>query len=396
MKRYLFLSDLHIGDGSSKDDFKYDDIFEKTINDFSNFANIELFIVGDGLELLETSRVSQFGLVNFEEFIKKLDVDLILEIEKRHPKVFNALRKFGKNNKIHYVIGNHDYYILKNSKLQEKLRELIPNLEIEPYYYDEYLNLLVIHGNQFDPVNRFTINNKSGEIVPPLGDYIVRYMMINFDKKLEEFIPDYVISDYDNVRPTVDLFDWFEIITKTYDLSIDLHETWLTEFLKMMRSFEAKEWMKSNYPFLSFFSKLFLNKVGGVKFGEILVRLTMNVRKFKNTDYLLRKANKILSGSINVNNHIVGYESEKEIGNIDGIVMGHIHRNNFKIFNIENKPKFYINCGSWKPVVEKLKKNVFQRKNELFYSLLTFDGNIEITTATINNLKSQEVIIWML
>jgi UDP-2,3-diacylglucosamine pyrophosphatase LpxH len=136
-----------------------------------------------------------------------------------------------------------------------------------------------------------------------------------------------------------------------------------------------------------------LNKVGGVKFGEILVRLTMNVRKFKNTDYLLRKANKILSGSINVNNHIVGYESEKEIGNIDGIVMGHIHRNNFKIFNIENKPKFYINCGSWKPVVEKLKKNVFQRKNELFYSLLTFDGNIEITTATINNLKSQEVII---
>jgi hypothetical protein len=32
----------------------------------------------------------------------------------------------------------------------------------------------------------------------------------------------------------------------------------------------------------------------------------------------------------------------------------------------------------------------------LFYSLLTFDGNIEITTATINNLKSQEVIIWML
>jgi UDP-2,3-diacylglucosamine pyrophosphatase LpxH len=303
------------------------------------------------------------------------------------------LRKFGKNNKIHYVIGNHDYYILKNSKLQEKLRELIPNLEIEPYYYDEYLNLLVIHGNQFDPVNRFTINNKSGEIVPPLGDYIVRYMMINFDKKLEEFIPDYVISDYDNVRPTVDLFDWFEIITKTYDLSIDLHETWLTEFLKMMRSFEAKEWMKSNYPFLSFFSKLFLNKVGGVKFGEILVRLTMNVRKFKNTDYLLRKANKILSGSINVNNHIVGYESEKEIGNIDGIVMGHIHRNNFKIFNIENKPKFYINCGSWKPVVEKLKKNVFQRKNELFYSLLTFDGNIEITTATINNLKSQEVII---
>jgi UDP-2,3-diacylglucosamine pyrophosphatase LpxH len=393
MKRYLFLSDLHIGDGSSKDDFKYDDIFEKTINDFSNFANIELFIVGDGLELLETSRVSQFGLVNFEEFIKKLDVDLILEIEKRHPKVFNALRKFGKNNKIHYVIGNHDYYILKNSKLQEKLRELIPNLEIEPYYYDEYLNLLVIHGNQFDPVNRFTINNKSGEIVPPLGDYIVRYMMINFDKKLEEFIPDYVISDYDNVRPTVDLFDWFEIITKTYDLSIDLHETWLTEFLKMMRSFEAKEWMKSNYPFLSFFSKLFLNKVGGVKFGEILVRLTMNVRKFKNTDYLLRKANKILSGSINVNNHIVGYESEKEIGNIDGIVMGHIHRNNFKIFNIENKPKFYINCGSWKPVVEKLKKNVFQRKNELFYSLLTFDGNIEITTATINNLKSQEVII---
>jgi len=393
MKRYLFLSDLHIGDGSAKDDFKYDDAFEKTINDFSLFNDIELFIVGDGFELLESTKVSQFGLIDFEELVKKLDVDLILEIEKRHPKVFNSLRKFGKYNKIHYVIGNHDYYLLKNSKLQEKLKELIPNLEIEPYYYDEYLNLLVIHGNQFDPVNKFTINNKSGEIIPPLGDYIVRYMMINFDKKLEEYVPDYVISDYDNVRPTVDLFHWFDLIVKTYDLSIDLLETWLTEFLKMMRSFEAKEWMKSNYPFLSIFSRLFLNKIGGIKFGELLVRLTMNVRKFKNTDYLLRKANRILSGSINVKDHIVGYESEKEIGNVDGVIMGHIHKNNFKIFNVKNKPKYYINCGSWKPVVEKLRKNVFQRRNELFYALLTVDGDIEITTATINSLRRREVII---
>ncbi|MDK2886078.1 MAG: hypothetical protein PWP54_636 [Thermosipho sp. (in: thermotogales)] len=393
MKRYLFLSDLHIGDGSAKDDFKYDDAFEKAFNDFSLFNDIELFIVGDGFELLETERVSQFGLIDFDEIVKKLDSDIILEIEKQHLKVFRALRKFGKHNKIHYIVGNHDYYLLKNLKIQEKLKELIPNLEIEPYYYDEDLKILIIHGNQFDPVNKFSVNKKSGEIVPPLGDYIVRYMMVNFDKKLEQFLPDNVISDYDNVRPTIDLFDWFDLIMKTHDLSIDLLEMWLIEFLKMMRSFEAKEWMKSNYPFLSIFSKLFLNNFGGIKLGEFLVRLIMNIRSLKNTDYLMKKANKILSGNLDIKDYITGYESEREIGDTDGVIMGHIHRNNFKIFNFGNKPKYYINCGSWKPVVEKLKKGVFQRKNELFYALLTFDGDIEITTATINSLRRREVII---
>ncbi|MBO8161586.1 MAG: metallophosphoesterase [Thermosipho sp. (in: Bacteria)] len=393
MKRYIFISDLHVGDGSAKDDFEHDEIFEKTLEDFSKLNNAELFIVGDGFELLETSHVSRMGLIEFSKLLENINPDIIDEIEKRHPKVFNSFRKFSKYNKIHYIIGNHDYYILKNSKIIDKLKEKIPNLEIEPYYYDEKLKLLVIHGNQFDPVNKFTVDKKSGEIIPPLGDYIVRYMMSNFDKKLETHVPKYVIKDYDNVRPTLDLFNWFDLITKTYDLSIDLLEIWITEFLKMMRSFEAQEWMKSNYPFLSHFSKVFLNRIGGIKFGEALVRVVMHLRRIKRTDYLLKKAKKILSGSLNLMDYLVGYEDDIEIGEVDGLIMGHIHQNNFRIFEIDKKPKYYINCGSWKPIVEKIRRNVFHRKNELFYALMTIDTDIEITTATINNLKRREVII---
>ncbi|SHH19979.1 UDP-2,3-diacylglucosamine diphosphatase [Thermosipho atlanticus] len=392
MKRYLFISDLHIGDGSAKDDFEFDKVFEKTLEDFSSLSEVELFIVGDGFELLETSKVSKFGLIEFEELINKLEPDIIIDIEKKHRKVFDALRNFAKNNKIHYIVGNHDYYLLKNLKLQEKLKELIPNLEVEPYFYDEHVKLLVIHGNQFDPVNKFAINKKNGEIVPPLGDFIVRYMMSNFDKKIENFVPQYVIKEYDNVRPTLDLFNWFEVIMETYDLSIDLFEMWITEFLKMMRSLEAKEWMKNNYPFLSIFSKVFLNRFGGIKFGELLVRLIMNIRKVKKTDYLLKKAKKILSGKMQLEEYLVGYEDGKEIGDVNGVIMGHIHHNNFKIIDVDNKPKYYINCGSWKPIVEKLKKNFFHKKNELFYALLTLDKDVEITTATINQLKRREVV----
>ncbi|WP_323128246.1 hypothetical protein [Thermosipho ferrireducens] len=150
--------------------------------------------------------------------------------------------------------------------------------------------------------------------------------------------------------------------------------------------------MRKNYPFWSNFSYLFLNKIGGIKLGELLVRSVMNVRKFKKTDYLFKKAKKILLGKLDPNKYLVGYEDSTRIEKVNGVIMGHIHHNNFKIINTKEDTKFYVNCGSWRPVVERIKGRIFQRKAELFYALLSFNGDIEITTGTINKLKKREVI----
>jgi len=176
LRNIIFISDLHIGDGSSKDDFSHDMLFSSFINEWNDLENPELVIVGDGFEILESEMVRHAGLRPFWEIVHSLDGELIKLIEHVHPKVFEALSKF--KGKIKYVIGNHDYYILKNKNLQENLKERIENLEIVPYYYDEQTHILAVHGNQFDAINRFL--EVDGEIIPPLGDFISRYMIDKF------------------------------------------------------------------------------------------------------------------------------------------------------------------------------------------------------------------------
>jgi len=396
LRNIIFISDLHIGDGNSKDDFSQDELFNNFINEWNDLENPELVIVGDGFEILESEIVRHAGLKPFWEIVHSLDGKLITLIEHAHPKVFEALSKF--KGKIKYVIGNHDYYILKNQKLQENLKERIKNLEIVPYYYDEQTHILAVHGNQFDAINRFLEVN--GEIIPPLGDFISRYMMVNFDDVLKEYLPDEVVSDYDNVRPTLDIFQWLEQISKVYETSVDLLKLWIDNFITMMREEEAKYWMKKSYPFLSKLSILFLNKIGGIKLGELLVRAVMKTRNLKRTDYLKKAAVKIFEEPGWLFRNMDGYlDKGNTIGtpyfnDIQGIVMGHNHKPGFELIKIKNDVKFYVNCGSWKPVVERKSGNIFQRYFEIFYAIARVEnsGEIEIITGSVNKLRKKEVI----
>jgi len=395
MRNIIFISDLHIGDGSSKDDFNQDELLESLLEDWKDLANPELVIVGDGFEILESSVVRNAGPDNFWEILKKLDGKPIENIQHKHPGVFKALQKFP--GKIWYVIGNHDYYIYKNEKLKNKLFELFPNMEIVPYYYDEETKVLAIHGNQFDSINKFTEVN--GEIIPPLGDFVARYMMVNFDEVLKKNFPEHVLKDYDNVRPTLDAFLWFERLTQIYENGIDLLQLWIDNFLDMMQQDEAQKWMRKNYPNMSKISIIFLNKIGGIKLGEMIVRTVMKFRKIKKVDYLKRSAIKVLKEPQKLGKYLDGYDDPKHfeqlnLDSLNGIVMGHNHSHSFDIFKLNGELKFYLNCGAWKPVVERRSKGIFQRYFELFYAIAKIDKNddLEIITGTTNKIRRQEVL----
>lgn len=397
MKR-LFLSDLHIGDGSAKDDFEFDAELSNLIADFSQHSDAEIVIVGDGFEILESRAVKEIGLVSFDELGTKLDGSVIDAIAKKHPLVFDTFREFTKNHNMFYVVGNHDYYLLSNKFLRERLAELL-NVQIVPYYYNPDIGILAIHGNQFDIINKFGYDKKNNSLVPPLGDYIARYMMFYFDEYVQALAPFEVTRDYDNVRPALDVFHWFDRAVEVYDLGVDILELWISTFLQMMRTSEAKFWMKKNFPVMHCFSKLFLNRVGGMSLGSFLVRATMKIRNFRKTDYLYKTAKQMLKGKRSLGKEdLLGYCDQKpEIEELNGVIFGHIHHNCLRIIPHDGQNKFYINCGSWRPVVEKVngkKKFGFQRKAELFYAIIIDDpgSDLEIITSVTNKMNRNKTL----
>ncbi len=393
--KYLILSDLHVGDGSAKDDFYYDDELVELLKGYQD-KSVTLILNGDILELVESQAVKELGMISFFELIEKLEPHVIDSIVENHQKAFSAIRDFAKRNPVIYIAGNHDYYILKNEKLQTRIKELIGDIEIKPYHFIEELSTLIIHGNQFDVLNRFIKDKKTGNLVPPLGDFIARYMMVNFEEYIEEIVPKNVIRDYDNVRPLLDVFNWFEHVTELYKIGEDLLELWIKNFLELMKCTTAKYWLKKNYPFLRFLSKLFLNRLGGMKLGEMLVRLTMKIRSWRRTDYLVKVAKKILMGKRGLKEEdFFGYEGNGIPKDpIRGIVMGHIHHAQLEIFHANGQHKFYLNTGTWRPVVERIRsvKRGFQKKAELTFALLSRNGkDVDISIHTTNKLEEISV-----
>lgn len=397
MKR-LFLSDLHIGDGSAKDDFEFDAELSNLIADFAQHSDAEIVIVGDGFEILESRVVREMGLVPFNELVTQLDRSVIDDIAKKHPLVFDAFREFSKNHKIFYIVGNHDYYLLANKSVRERFAELL-NMEVIPYYYNPDIGILAIHGNQFDIINKFAYDKKNNSLVPPLGDYIARYMMFHFDEYVKSFAPLEVTRDYDNVRPILDVFHWFDRAAEVYDVGVDVLELWISTFLNMMRTSEAKFWMKKNFPVMRWFSKVFLNNFGGMKLGSLLVRIIMNIRTLRKTDYLYKTAKGLLMGKrVLTKEDLLGYcDHNIEMDRLNGVIFGHIHHNCLRIIPHDGQNKFYINCGSWRPVVEKVngkKKFGFQRKAELFYAIIADSpgSDLEIITSVTNKMNRNGIL----
>ncbi|HHC78930.1 MAG TPA: serine/threonine protein phosphatase, partial [Flavobacteriia bacterium] len=146
--KLIFFSDLHKGDNSYADDFTHNmQIYEYAIRDYyqKNYTYIEL---GDGVELWEN--------YSFEP------------IYKAHKNIFELLKLFHQEDRLHMLWGNHDM-VFRDPKTVEKIarkffnpktvreKELLFNLE----YYESILlqiegttnKILLIHGHQADLLN---------------------------------------------------------------------------------------------------------------------------------------------------------------------------------------------------------------------------------------------------
>ncbi|MFH1656051.1 MAG: UDP-2,3-diacylglucosamine diphosphatase [Candidatus Omnitrophota bacterium] len=140
----IFISDLHLGDGSRTDDFHRDREFLEFL-EFVDSEAQELIILGDFMELWQA------------------DLDRVLFT---HSEVMHKLLSLRKKIKITYVIGNHDYIPFV------KFLDLDVGISLE--YRDTEEGIVAEHGNRYDIFNRY--KNPLKSIKWPAGKYFTLFV----------------------------------------------------------------------------------------------------------------------------------------------------------------------------------------------------------------------------
>ena len=138
----VFISDLHLGDGSRTDDFHRDKEFLKFLEFIEKEAQ-ELIILGDFLELWQA------------------DLDRVLFI---HSKAINKLLSLRDKVKLTYVVGNHDYIPF--------VRLIDSGIGISLEYRDKESGIVAEHGHRYDIFNRY--KNPLKSIKWPVGKHFTQ------------------------------------------------------------------------------------------------------------------------------------------------------------------------------------------------------------------------------
>lgn len=119
--KILIISDLHMGDGSKRDDFnKNSHLTETILSNYYYKKNYHLILNGDIEELFKFSMHS---------------------IENRYRALYNIFMRFNSKNRLTKLVGNHDYKLLLHSNLPFKHQEALR------LHYGDY-NFFVYHGHQ--------------------------------------------------------------------------------------------------------------------------------------------------------------------------------------------------------------------------------------------------------
>lgn len=145
------ISDLHMGDGSAKDDFNADDDFIAFLDGIDQLENVKVVINGDFLETWQCA---------------------IDDIVRAHFKVIHRLQKM--KDKVILIPGNHDNFLFDQD-----------NFFGIPIYSRLVIgNVLIMHGHHFDLANsRF---KWFGKAITKIGGFLEIFIHRDIDKWFEK------------------------------------------------------------------------------------------------------------------------------------------------------------------------------------------------------------------
>lgn len=159
----VFISDLHLGDGSRADDFHRDKELLKFL-DFIELEATELVILGDFMELWQS------------------DLDKVLFV---HNKVLKRLLSLRNKIKLTHVIGNHDYIPF--------IKFVTPETGISLEYRDNENRIIAEHGHKYDIFNRYknplrSIEWPKGRQLALLAAGMERFLHPDIDNWMEKVL----------------------------------------------------------------------------------------------------------------------------------------------------------------------------------------------------------------
>ncbi len=155
-RRRIVVSDLHLGAGDRKDDFCDDETLIAFLDHYVSREPTELILAGDTFEFL------QVGLpdVADDEWTPRAAARRLQAILTAHAGVIDALRRFVQQpgHQLTILIGNHDFelhYPTAKMVLREALDLAADDHRLRFGISYHGGGVYIVHGNQFDPWNRF-------------------------------------------------------------------------------------------------------------------------------------------------------------------------------------------------------------------------------------------------
>jgi len=153
----VFVSDLHLGDGSRADDFHLKDEFLKFL-DIIESLNYQLVVVGDLFELWQS------------------DLD---KVAFYHSEVIERLLLLAKKEKLIYLIGNHDHVPF--------VKYIHSAWPVKLEFKDDLMGIWAEHANQYDIFNRYrdprmALCNKLGRAISYMTGWLERVIHPDIDE----------------------------------------------------------------------------------------------------------------------------------------------------------------------------------------------------------------------
>ncbi|MBI4152472.1 metallophosphoesterase [Candidatus Woesearchaeota archaeon] len=156
-KEIIIIGDIELGGGTLTDDFISDKTLAQLIRTLARRKHpVDLVLNGDTFDFLKCPFISGNTRSYPRHITKEISLAKLELIHTAHELVFQALKEFvkKKENRLHFVIGNHDHDLFF-SAVQQKIREYLgrkKNISFRLQY--QYKEVYAEHGQQYDFLNK--------------------------------------------------------------------------------------------------------------------------------------------------------------------------------------------------------------------------------------------------
>jgi len=247
--------------------------------------------------------------------------------------------------KVIFCKGNHGRWLFTDQAWITWIQHLIPGAELTDYVFinDDWARVLMFHGHIWDIFNCEIEDNK-GRFVTPLGDLIVRNLVVEMQsiKDIGGRIVD--CSDLHRVSP----LHHIPLYLATIDPSQELLRFWLLKFRGLMNSASYRRWTKYALPLgrrivgtiLPRFYEIYAN----VSNESDILRIVRNIDP-KASEYMRQRQQELLQGELEVENRYDDWDLL--MPNVKIVINGHSHRSGVEELWLQGEIKTAIYTGSW-------------------------------------------------